>query len=91
MASLTLCRAWQLVQLGTNNCTVIVGFNAQLLKYFAVFHPPSVWCDRQIILTQLVSYLSREILGAYPKARRLASPCRQRRFSNRLQAFRRKN
>jgi hypothetical protein len=52
-----------LVQLGANNCTVIVGFNAQLLKYFAVLYPPSVWYDRQIILTQLVSYLSREILG----------------------------
>jgi hypothetical protein len=51
-----------LVQLGANNCTVIVGFNAQLLKYFAVLYPPSVWYDRQIILTQLVSYLSREIL-----------------------------
>ena len=51
-----------LVQLGANNCTAIVGFNAQLLEYFAVLYPPSVWYDRQIILTQLVSYLSREIL-----------------------------
>jgi len=49
-------------QLGAYNCTEIVGFNAQLLKYFAVLHPLSVWHNRQNILAQLVSYLSREIL-----------------------------
>jgi hypothetical protein len=51
-----------LVQLGAYNCTVIVGFNAQLLKYFAVLHPLTVWHNRQSILAQLTSYLSREIL-----------------------------
>jgi hypothetical protein len=39
------------VQLGANNCTVIVGFNAQLLKYFAVRHSLSVWHDGQNILS----------------------------------------
>jgi hypothetical protein len=53
------------VQLGAYNCTVIVGFNAQLLKYFAVLHLLSVGRDRQSILAQLTSYLSREILVAY--------------------------
>jgi hypothetical protein len=54
------------VQLGANNCTVIVGFNAQLLKYFAVRHSLSVWHDGQNILAQLVSYLGREILVFLP-------------------------
>jgi len=48
--------------LGAYNCTVIVGFNAQLLEYFAVLHLLSVGHDRQSILAQLTSYLSREIL-----------------------------
>jgi len=52
-----------LVQLGAYNCTVIVGFNAQLLEYFAVLHPLSVWNDGQNILVHLVSYLGRESLG----------------------------
>jgi hypothetical protein len=52
-----------LVQLGAYKCAAIGGFNAQLLKYFAVLHPLSVWHDRQNILAQLVSYLSRETLG----------------------------
>jgi len=51
-----------LVQLGAYNCTVIVGFYAQLLKYFAVLHLLSVGNYRQSILAQLTSYLSREIL-----------------------------
>ena len=65
-----------LVQLGTNNCTVIVGLNAQLLKYFAVFHLLSVWYDGQNILAQLVSYLGREILVRHhlPKGQRLLHP-----------------
>jgi hypothetical protein len=50
------------VQLGACNCTVIVGFNAQLLEYFAVLHPLLVWYDGQNILVQLASYLGREIL-----------------------------
>jgi hypothetical protein len=49
--------------LGAYDCQAIVGFIAQLLKYFAVLHPLSVWHDGQNILAQLVSYLSREILG----------------------------
>ena len=52
-----------LVQLGAYNFAVVVGFNAQLLKYFAVLYPLSVWSDRQSILVQLVIYLSREILA----------------------------
>ena len=50
------------MQLGVNNCTVIVGFSAQLLKYFAVLHPLSVWHDGENILAWLVSYIGREIL-----------------------------
>jgi hypothetical protein len=53
----------ELVQLGADNCTVIVGFNAQLLKYFVVLHLLSAWHDLQSMLAQLTSYLSREILG----------------------------
>jgi hypothetical protein len=49
-------------QLGAYNFTAIVGFNAQLLEYFAVLNPLSVWHNRQNILAQPVSYLSREIL-----------------------------
>jgi hypothetical protein len=55
--------SFRLVQLGAYNCTEIVGFNAQLLEYFAVLHPLSVGHNRQNILAQLVSYLGREILG----------------------------
>ena len=56
-----------LVQLGVNNCTVIVGFSAQLLKYFAVLHPLSVWHNGENILAWLVSYIGREILDMQEK------------------------
>ena len=65
LATPNFTSAWHLGQLGTYDCTVIVGFNAQLLKYLAVLHPLPVWHDRQNILAQLVSQLSREILGIW--------------------------
>ena len=79
MATHVFSKFWKLVQLGTYNCTVIVGFNAQLLEYFAVLHLLSVWNDGQNILVQLVSYLGREILACWCFIQRQAGQVGHRR------------